>query len=386
LKELTQATNAAERNGWIRVLARAGYAKALPVIEAAVNDPDPGVADNAIAELAHWPNPAPVPALLRAMESSSSPGLRKRALASLLDLATSAVDEAQSPAPQIVQWLQRAQPHVQLTPDKLRLLSLLGRLPTIESVRLLTPYLEDSSVRAEAASGLVQIASPLAKGNEGAELKAALEKLAASDTTPALRERALQVAKTISGTSAPASLFDGRSLQGWNGDIKVWRVRDGLIVGGSLQGNPQNEFLATLRSYTNFMLRVEYKLIGTEGFVNSGVQFRSVRVANPPNEMSGYQADIGAGYSGCLYDESRRNKFLTRPDEAKVKQLEKAGDWNQYEVRCDGKHIQLRLNGELTVDYKEPDDAIPQSGSIGLQIHGGNKAEVSFRNITLQEL
>jgi hypothetical protein len=120
--------------------------------------------------------------------------------------------------------------------------------------------------------------------------------------------------------------------------------------------------------------------------VNSGVQFRSVRVSNPPNEMSGYQADIGAGHSGCLYDESRRNKFLARPDDAKVKQLEKNGDWNQYEIRCNGKRIQLRLNGELTVDYTEPDTAIPQVGSIGLQIHGGSKAEVSFRNITIQEL
>jgi hypothetical protein len=102
--------------------------------------------------------------------------------------------------------------------------------------------------------------------------------------------------------------------------------------------------------------------------------------------MKGYQADIGAGYSGCLYDESRRNNVLARPAEEQVKRLEKPGEWNHYEVRCEGTHIQITLNGERTVDYTEADAAIPQTGRIALQIHGGSKAEVSFRNITLQEL
>jgi hypothetical protein len=162
-------------------------------------------------------------------------------------------------------------------------------------------------------------------------------------------------------------------------------VRDQAIVGGSMNGNPQNEFLATVRSCTNFVLRLEYRLIGTEGFVNSGVQFRSVRVSNPPNEMKGYQADIGAGTSGCLYDESRRNNYLARCSDDTIKRLEKVGDWNRYEVRGEGTHLQIWLNGEKTVDYTETDATIPQAGLIGLQIHGGNKAEVSFRNITVRE-
>jgi hypothetical protein len=152
-----------------------------------------------------------------------------------------------------------------------------------------------------------------------------------------------------------------------------------------MAGNPRNEFLASTRSYTNFTLRLEYKLVGTEGFVNSGVQFRSVRMANPPNEMNGYQADIGAGYSGCLYDESRRNTFLAKADPDVVRSLERTNDWNRYELRCDGPHIMLFLNGEKTVDYSEPEPSIAQRGLIGLQIHGGNKAQVSFRNITIQE-
>ena len=105
-------------------------------------------------------------------------------------------------------------------------------------------------------------------------------------------------------------------------------MRDGAIVGGSLEGNARNEFLTRAQIYDNFVLRLEYRLVGTTGFVNGGVQFRSVRVTEPPNEMSGYQADIGMGHSGCLYDESRRKTFLARATDEQVKRLEKVGEWN----------------------------------------------------------
>ncbi len=386
LKELNEATKSSERNSWIRVLARVAYAPALPRIESAASDPDPAVAANALAQLGRWPDPAPMETLLQAMDSAPSPALRQHALGSVFDLAATATDEAQRPETTIVGWLQRAQPAAQAVEDQRRLLGLLARLKTVESFRLLSPYLDNPDLRTEAALGVVQIAPALANAEVSVALKTALAKIAATEANADLRNRARKVAEAIPGTGGPVSLFDGRSLAGWEGDTNVWRVRDGVILGGSLNGNPRNEFLATWLRYTNFVLRLEYRLVGSEGFVNSGVQFRSEHVSNPPNEMNGYQADIGAGYSGCLYDESRRNRFLVQAGEATIKRLEKPGDWNRYEVRCEGPHIQLWLNGEKTVDYTEPDASIPQSGLIGLQIHGGNKAEVSFRNIRLQEL
>lgn len=79
--------------------------------------------------------------------------------------------------------------------------------------------------------------------------------------------------------SAPAPLFDGKTFQGWEGDTaKTWRIEDGVIAGGSMEGNPRNEFLATTKSYQNFHLRLEYRLVGTEGFINGGAQFRSERI------------------------------------------------------------------------------------------------------------
>ena len=154
---------------------------------------------------------------------------------------------------------------------------------------------------------------------------------------------------------------------------------------GSLDGNPRNEFLATKRTYRDFVLRYESKVVAPGNF-NSGVQFRSVRIAKPPNEMKGYQADIGTGYSGCLYDESRRNRVLARPTVDQIKRLEKRGEWNQYEVRCQGPHIQILVNGERTVDYTEAEAGIPQDGQIAVQVHGGMKQECWFRNITIEEL
>ena len=187
--------------------------------------------------------------------------------------------------------------------------------------------------------------------------------------------------------SAPVSLFDGTTLNGWEGDTKVFRVVDGAIVGGSMQGNPRNEFLTSAKSYADFVLKLEYKIVGTEGFVNGGVQVRSVRIPKPPNEMKGYQADIGAGMSGSLYDESRRNKMLAKADPELIKKLEKPGEWNAYEVRCEGPKIRLTLNGTQTAEFSETEAGDEyKSGLIGLQIHGNCKAEISFRKITIEEL
>jgi hypothetical protein len=195
------------------------------------------------------------------------------------------------------------------------------------------------------------------------------------------------LAGTASLTGAPVSLFDGTSFDGWEGAThSVWRIQDGVIVGGSLAGNPRNEFLATTRGYTNFHLQLDYRLVGTEGFVNGGVQFRSRRIANPPNEMTGFQADIGAGYSGCLYDESRRNRMLAMADTNLVARLEKPGDWNHYEVTAVGNQVTITLNGQRTALWLETDPAIDAAGVIALQIHGNCKAEIAFRNIQIEEL
>lgn len=184
------------------------------------------------------------------------------------------------------------------------------------------------------------------------------------------------------------SLFDGKTFRGWEGETnKTWRIENGAMVGGSLnQTVPHNEFLCTTRSFTNFILRVQFKLTGTNGFVNGGVQLRSKRVPNH-FEVSGYQADIGdPSWWGCLYDESRRNKILAQSNMDEVNKVLKRNDWNQYEVHCEGKRIRIFLNGLQTVDYAESDLEIAKGGVIAVQIHGGGSAEAAYKKVEIMEL
>ncbi|MFT5887129.1 MAG: hypothetical protein ACI9IP_003602 [Arcticibacterium sp.] len=184
------------------------------------------------------------------------------------------------------------------------------------------------------------------------------------------------------------SLFDGQTFHGWQGDTQnTWRIENQSLIGGSLvETVPHNDFLCTTKQYGDFILKLKIKLTGEEGFINSGVQFRSKRLTDPNYEMTGYQADFGEAYWASLYDESRRNLTLTAPDSVQVLEWVNINDWNDYEVHAEGRRIRLYLNGHQTVDYTEEDQSIPQSGLIGFQIHGGGKAEAAFKDIFIEEI
>lgn len=185
---------------------------------------------------------------------------------------------------------------------------------------------------------------------------------------------------------SPAIIFDGQTLNGWEGDMTLWQVKDGAITAGSPDKRQErNEFLSTKDSYGDFELHLKFKLEGDAktGFVNSGVQFRSERHPDG-HEMIGYQADIGdLKYWGALYDESRRKKVLAEPDMTKLEPVLKRNDWNEFTIICRGANIKIILNGVTTVDYTETDKSIPLTGKIGLQIHGGANTTVSFKDIMI---
>ena len=183
-------------------------------------------------------------------------------------------------------------------------------------------------------------------------------------------------------------LFDGKTLEGWEGKEKWFRVEDGAIVAGSLKEKiPNNEFLCTQKKFGDFELRLQVRLKG-EGN-NAGIQFRSARV--PDNhEVSGYQCDVGSAFGrsvwGALYDESRRNKMLAEGPVEHVQAWTKEGEWNDLWIRCEGDRIQLWLNEHPTVDYREADPKLPRTGIIGLQIHSGPPTEAWYRAIRIRTL
>ena len=179
-------------------------------------------------------------------------------------------------------------------------------------------------------------------------------------------------------------LFDGKSLAGWENNAQAFRVAEGAIVGGTLEERiPRNEFLSTSEEFGDFELRLKFKLKGKGS--NAGVQFRSRRIPNH-HEVRGYQADLGDGWWGCLYDESRRNKILAGPEPKDRGKPIKPDDWNEYRIRAEGRWIRLWINGTPTVNYHEKDETIEQKGFIGVQIHGGPPSEAWYKDIEIIEL
>ncbi|WP_286178388.1 3-keto-disaccharide hydrolase [Rhodopirellula sp. JC639] len=210
--------------------------------------------------------------------------------------------------------------------------------------------------------------------------------LATAVLLPALVMPAVSSAADTS-TDDQVQLFDGKSLDGWNGDEKWFRVQDGAIIAGSASEKiPANQFLCTNKTYRDFELTVDAKLVGQGS--NAGVQFRTKRIPND-TEVIGYQADIGFMPNGtcwgALYDESRRRKFLAESPEVAMKAVRR-GQWNTLKIIARGDRIQIFLNGVQTVDYTEQDPEIERDGVIALQVHSGPPLEVHYRNIKLREL
>jgi len=192
------------------------------------------------------------------------------------------------------------------------------------------------------------------------------------------------------GHAEKVSLFDGKTLNGWNvrqGEEQWWTTRDGMIIGGSMEKKvPHNTFLATDKTYENFEFEFDIKLKKGTGFMNSGIQVRSIRVPNN-SEMKGYQVDAGIGWWGKIYDESRRNRVIAEPvNPGALSKVTNDWDWNHYRIVCEGPRIRSWINGVAALDYLERAPGISQNGLIGFQAHSGGTFEVHVKNITIKEL
>jgi hypothetical protein len=174
-------------------------------------------------------------------------------------------------------------------------------------------------------------------------------------------------------------LFNGRNLEGWEGDPRLWKVTDGVIE-GSTEGVTlgQNSFLITRRTYSDFILQAQMKLRNH----NSGIQFRSQKL--PDFAVSGYQMDAGeSNYWGNIYDERGKRGIMVDTFKEKGSTVLKPNDWNDVEILCSGDHIQIRLNGLVTADIH---DSAAMEGVIALQLHRGPPMQVWFRDLRIKEL
>jgi hypothetical protein len=198
----------------------------------------------------------------------------------------------------------------------------------------------------------------------------------------------LAVSGAVASEGGWIELFNGKNLDGWeqiNGSAR-YEARDGVIVGTSVPNSP-NSFLCTKKKYSDFELQFEVKV---DPRLNSGVQIRSEsKPEYRKGRVHGYQVEIAiGGFSGGIYDEGRRGKFLNAEESTEeIRKLLKKDQWNQYRVLCQGNRFQTWVNGVKVTDLK---DDMTRTGFIGLQVHGVGKLEepltVQWRNLRLREL
>ncbi|MGJ8656610.1 MAG: PVC-type heme-binding CxxCH protein [Akkermansiaceae bacterium] len=188
--------------------------------------------------------------------------------------------------------------------------------------------------------------------------------------------------------ATPISLFDGKSLEGWEYNEDIWRVEDGVITGGSTTEKIKtNYFISTKQSFQNFELKLTIKCSGDPktGLINSGIQIRSIRAGG--ERVSGYQIDCGRKWFGKIYDEHRRKKTIAMPvDEPALLKVIDTYGWNDYRIRAEGTRIRVWINDVLATDYTEENPNIALDGIIAPQVHSGGVALVQFKDITIEEL
>lgn len=207
------------------------------------------------------------------------------------------------------------------------------------------------------------------------------------------------------------SIFDGKTLSGWDGKAGFWSVQEGAITGQTTLRNPteSNTFLIWRGGdVSNFELKLEYRVIADneEGFANSGIQYRSFEVQSMPWVVGGYQADLEAGerFSGILYGERSRGILSDRgqetllpfegdpilvrnlgdPDE--IQSEIRREDWNEYHIIADGYHFTHKINGVVTSVITDLGKIRRSRGVLALQLHSGLPMTVQFRNIRIKPL
>lgn len=203
-----------------------------------------------------------------------------------------------------------------------------------------------------------------------------------------------------------ASIFDGTSLKGWDGDPGFWRVEDGAIVGETTKERQpkQNTFLIWRGGSTgNFELKLDYKLTG----FNSGIQYRSSELPDIKWAMKGYQADMDGEqrYTGQIYEERARGFLAMRGqftyigaggkpglagslgDNEALKALIKPADWNSLHIIARGNTIVQVLNGHV-MSLLIDDDPVGRrlDGLLGIQVHLGPPMKIEVKNIRIKTL
>lgn len=217
-------------------------------------------------------------------------------------------------------------------------------------------------------------------------------------------------------------IFDGLTLDGWEGDEAYWRVEDGNLVGEITPETVirRNTFLIWRGGMVeDFELKVEYR-ITSRG--NSGISYRNEQLEDAPYSLTGYQADLDGGkrYVGSLYEERGRTTLAPQGTRVTIPAVEisdsirahvrgnawvhavieerlgspdslaaviRDDDWNEYHIIAQGNHLRHYVNGVLMADVLDNDVRHRRlRGLLGVQVHTGPPMKVEYRNFRLKRL
>lgn len=229
----------------------------------------------------------------------------------------------------------------------------------------------------------------------------------------------VSVARSEEAPAEPADMrpiFNGKDLSGWDGDPRLWSVKDGVIRGETTQAQTAqgNTFLIWTDGVTkDFELRLSFRCNAVN---NSGIQYRSKRIDTKPEEQNrwrvrGYQHEIRnenkmPDVSGFIYEEGgKRSRVCLAGEKAvwqadgtkKVEatlitpeefaQLMKIDQWNDVVIIAKGNRMRHYLNGRLILDFTDEDPQHTLSeGVLALQLHAGNPMWAEFKNIRFKDL
>lgn len=193
------------------------------------------------------------------------------------------------------------------------------------------------------------------------------------------------------GESKTIHLFDGKTLDGWEGYQDLWSVENGEIVGKNTSPLKYSTYLTTQDKYTDFRLTFSAKLVESE--MHSGVAFwgevypqADGKVKDPKADRSehtykGHLVMFPSGWG--MYDLFGRNGL--KVDGGPAKAVGKQHDWNDIEILAQGNRVRVAVNGSAVVDWRDPEPDSIKAGPIGLQLHSNTvPQEVRFKGLVLE--
>ena len=205
--------------------------------------------------------------------------------------------------------------------------------------------------------------------------------------------------------SGSVSLFDGKTLDGWQGDPSIWSVRDGTITGQTKAETKlsENNFLVWKDEVEDFELRLKFRLESG----NSGIYYRAKK--RPPSQskgdpLVGPQADVDerGRWTGVIMEYQLREVLASRGqkvvideqgkkqvigatgDPKELLQAVKVKDWNDYRVTAKGGKVELAINGVTMCELDDRDPRRLNRGWLALQVHVGKPMTVQFKDIYLR--